>query len=366
MTKKRRNTSNGKPKRIKVDSSMQLGLAPGTIVYVGDRKVDEVKVTMVRFGANEWHEDAVNLDADCPFPQDETELIWMNMEGMHDVRAIERVGTWFGLHPLEMEDIANTMQRPKREILDNHIFLIVRVFGIDPSHPLYNEQLSLIVTKQCVVTFQEGGSGNVFKPLKERMKASMSRYRKLGSDYLAYSILDAVVDQYFVVLEELDERIDGMEESLLQVLDDDVLNRIHFQRHELVSFRRAIWPVREIVSELERGGEPIIGDDTRIYLRDLHDHLIQIMDSVESLRDVLSGMIEIYLSSVSNRLNRVMKFLTVISTIFIPLTFIVGVYGMNFPNMPEMEWRYGYGLTWMVMLGIALAMLIMFRRKKWL
>ncbi len=344
---------------------MKRGLPPGTIVHTGERKLQNARVTMIRFDSDTWNEEPVDLSGPCPMSPD-SELTWINVYGLHDTAIIERVGGWFRLHPLEMEDIANTKQRPKREIFDEHILLIVRVFGFCPDSPMDSEQLALVITRNGVVSFQEGDGGIVFDPLKDRMKSAMSRFRKLGSDYLSYAILDAVIDQYFFTLEWLDERIEGMEETLIDSTDEHVLSRIHEQRHQMIAFRRAVWPVRELVAELERAGEPFIGEDTRIYLRDLHDHLIQIIDGIESLRDILSGMIEVHLSSVSNRLNRIMKLLTVISTIFIPLTFLAGVYGMNFEFMPELKWRYGYGLTWLIMLGIAAGMLVMFRRKKWI
>jgi magnesium transporter len=227
------------------------------------------------------------------------------------------------------------------------------------------EQVSLIIGPNFVFSFQEG-EGDVFEPIRERIRNGKGRLRKMGADYLAYSLLDAIVDYYFVILEKLGERVEFLEEELVTNPKTQTLQEIHHLKREMIFLRKAVWPLREVIGALERGESPLIQKGTSLYLRDVYDHTIQAIDTVETFRDMVSGMLDIYLSSVSNRLNAVMKVLTIIATVFMPLTFLAGVYGMNFKYMPELEWRWGYPLVWAVMIGIGGVMLIYFKRKKWL
>jgi magnesium transporter len=227
------------------------------------------------------------------------------------------------------------------------------------------DQLSLVFGKNFVVSFQEK-PGDMFDPVRERLRQGKGRLRKMGADYLAYALLDAVVDHYFVVLENLGERVEALEEELVVDPSQETLHKIHALKREMIFLRKSVWPLREVVAKLERAESELIKDSTEIFFRDVYDHTIQVIDNIETFREILAGMLETYLSSVSNRMNQVMKVLTIIATIFIPLTFLAGVYGMNFEHMPELKWRFGYFLVWGVMIALGVGMAVAFRRRKWL
>jgi magnesium transporter len=288
------------------------------------------------------------------------------VDGLHQVEILEKLGECYGLHPLVLEDILNTDQRPKTEDYGEYIYIVLKMLDYnDKSNEIEPEQMSLILGPNFVFSFQER-EGDTFNPIRERIRNNKGRIRKMGADYLAYTLLDSIVDNYFIILEKLGEKIEFLEEKLVTRPTPETLQVIHYLKREMISFRKAVWPLREVVSGLERGEASLIKEATRIYLRDVYDHTIQTIDTIETYRDMVSGMLDIYLSSVSNRLNSVMKVLTIIATIFMPLTFLAGVYGMNFKYMPELEWRWGYPVTWLIMAGIGISMLIYFRKKRWL
>jgi magnesium transporter len=265
-----------------------------------------------------------------------------------------------------MEDILHTDQRPKMEDFEDYIFIVTKMLFFDQEkRELKAEQLSLILGENYVVTFQER-VGDVFEPIRERIRKGKGRVRKMQSDYLAYALIDAVVDHYFIVLEKIGETVESLEEELVTNPTPETLQAIHHLKRELIFLRKSVWPLRELISGLERGEASLIQEKTTVFLRDVYDHTIQVIDTVESLRDMVSGMLDVYLSSVSNRMNEVMKVLTIIATIFIPMTFIAGIYGMNFENMPELKWPWGYPLVWCVILAIGIVMLGYFKKKKWL
>ena len=279
---------------------------------------------------------------------------------------IEALGKQFNLHPLVLEDIITTGQRPKLEDYGDHLFVTIKMLSLDPqTTEVITDELSILFGPHFVLTIHET-ENDVFNPVRERLRKGSGRLRNSGPDYLAYALIDAVVDNYFVVFEHLGEHFEEMQNSIVQNPTPETLQRIQHFKNELLILRKAVWPVRELVSGLQRSDSPVMSRSTEVYLRDVHDHTIQIIDTIETFRDMLSGMLDIYLSSASNRLNVVMKVLTIIATIFIPLTFLAGVYGMNFRYMPELEWRWGYPLLWVVMIGSAIAMLVWFRRRKWL
>ena len=289
------------------------------------------------------------------------------MSGLHQVELLERLNDCFGLHPLVLEDILNTDQRPKMEDFGDYLYIVLRMLDLDKKNgnAVVSEQISLILGKNFVLTFQEK-EGDLFDPLRERIRNGKGRLRKMGPDYLVHALLDAIVDQYFVVLEKLGERIEFLEEELVTRPTPSTLHRLHQLKREMIFLRKSVWPLREVIGTLERGESSLIQASPDLYLRDIYDHTIQVIDNVETFRDMLSGMLDIYLSSISNRMNEIMKVLTIISTIFIPLTFIVGLYGMNFKFMPELEWPWGYPSVLLLMLGVTVFMLFFFRRKKWL
>jgi len=353
--------------RLLKKRSKKAGLPPGTLVPIGEEKPGEPKITVIDYDEATFQEREMESIEECFSFRDKPTVTWINVEGVHRVDIIEKLGDCYGFHPLVMEDILNTDQRPKMEIYGDYIYIVLRMlYGGDINHPIEAEQVSLILGSNFLVSFQEGKEGDVFNPVRERIRTSKGLIRKMGSDYLAYALIDMIVDNYFLVLEALGERVELLEEELIALPTTPTLQRIQKFKNEMIHVRRVVWPLREVINGLERKESPLIKETTGIYLRDVYDHTVQVMDTIEVYREMLSGMLDIYLSSVSNRLNSVMKVLTIIATIFMPLTFIAGIYGMNFKYMPELEWRWGYPVVWLVVVIIGISMMIYFKKKKWL
>jgi magnesium transporter len=359
------------PRLIK-RAKKKLGLKPGAVVYVGEKRIGSVAITVIDYDQTNYQEKTVTKVEEC-FPyKDSPTITWINLSGIHDVKIIEKLGQHFGLHPLILEDVVNTGHRPKLEETDAFIFTVLNMLYLKPdNHDVLSEQVSIIFGNNYVISFQEK-PGDVFDAVRERIKKTVPRVRFLGADYLAYALIDAIVDHYFVVLESIGERVESLEEKLVVHPVSEHLNTIHSLKRELVFIRRAVWPLREVVGGLDRLETPLVHDSMRMYLRDLYEHTVQVIDTVETFRDMVSGLLDIYLSSVSNRMNEVMKVLTIIATVFIPLGFLAGVYGMNFDtsvspfNLPELGYRYGYPFFWLLVLIIGGALLWFFRRKRWL
>ena len=294
-------------------------------------------------------------------------VTWINVDGVHQIDLLERLGECVGLHPLVLEDIANTAQRPKVEDYGGYLYIVLRMLTLQgTTQEVVGEQVSLVLGTNFVISFQEGIASDAFNPIRERLRTAKGRVRREGADYLVYSLIDAIVDGYFVLLEKLGEQIEVLDERMLTNSAREAARTINLLKREMIWLRKAVWPLREMISALQRAESTLIRASTGVYLRDVYDHTIEVIDTVETYRDVLSGMLENNLSLLTARLNEVMKVLTVISTIFIPLTFIVGIYGMNFRYMPELEWRWGYPLVMLGMAGIAVVLYFYFRRKKWL
>lgn len=293
-------------------------------------------------------------------------LTWIRVQGLEQTDVIEAVGSFCKVHPLFLEDIVNTSQRPKAEDAGDYFFIIIRVLNYDEKKDLIvTEQLSFILAQNFLLPFEEK-SGKIFDQVIERIKTGKGRIRKSGTDYLAYCLIDTVVDNYFGSLERLGEKIELLEEDLVTNPTSEILSHIHNLKVDMIFLRRSVWPLREVINQLALGESNLIKESSRLYFRDAYDHTIHIIDTMETYRDILSGMIDIYLSSVSYRLNEIMKILTIIATIFIPLTFLAGWYGMNFKHMPEFEWRWGYPMVIVIAITIAAGLVMFFRRKKWL
>ena len=347
--------------------SKKAGLPPGTLVHIGEKKAGEPIITLIDYDEANFQEREVRAVEECFSFREKPTVTWINVEGVHKVEVVEKLGNCFGLHPLVLEDILNTDQRPKMEIYGDYIYIVLKMlYGGDVNHPIEAEQVSLILGSNFVISFQEGKEGDVFDPARERIRSGKGLIRTMGSDYLAYSLIDMIVDSYFLILERLGEKIELLEEALVAHPTATTLQEIRKFKTGMIFVRRVVWPLRELVSGLRRKESPLIKETTEIYLRDVYDHTVQVMDTVELYREMLSGMLDIYLSSVSNQLNSVMKVLTIIATIFMPLTFIAGMYGMNFKYMPELEWRWGYPVIWLIIVIIGISMLIYFKKKKWL
>jgi magnesium transporter len=346
--------------------SKKTGLPPGSMVHVGEKKVEQVKLSVIDYDQdNIKKRDLKNVEEAFPF-KDTPTVSWLNLTGLHDIEILEKIGTRYNIHPLILEDILNTDQRPKVEITDNYIFIVLKMLSYDPEkHEINAEQVSLIMGENYVITFQER-EGDVFNPLRERIENGKGRIRKSGPDYLTYAIIDIIIDNYFLVLELIGEQIEYLEGNVLENPDHILVQRIQRMKRELIFLRKSTWPLREVISGITRDETSLITEATHPYLRDLYDHTVQVIDTVETFRDMVSGILDIYLSSVSNRMNEVMKVLTIIATIFIPLTFLAGIYGMNFEYMPELKWHWSYPVLWLVMIGIFIGMLFYFRRKKWI
>jgi magnesium transporter len=346
--------------------SRKAGLPPGTLIHIGGKKVDKAKICLIDYDEMQFQERQVKTIEEC-FPFKDTPTVtWINIDGIHEVDIIEKLGTHFCLHPLLLEDILNTEQRPKMEDYGDYIFVVLKMlYRGEGRNEIEAEQVSLILGSNFVISFQEH-EGDVFDPVRDRIRKNKGRIRKAGADYLTYALLDAIIDNYFIILESIGENIEDTEQRLAANPTPETLQLIHALKKEMIFLRKSIWPLREVVSGLERCESPLIHESTSIYLRDVYDHTIQVIDTVESFRDMVSGMLDIYLSSISNKMNEVMKVLTIFASIFIPLTFIAGVYGMNFEFMPELTWRWSYPAILIVMALASISMLVYFRRKRWL
>jgi len=359
------------PKRLK-RRTRKIGLPPGTPVYVGEERKEKVRITVMNYSKEHLVEKAIEDVEECCEFADKAEVTWINVDGIHDAKIIERLGEVFKFHPLILEDIVNTDQRPKVEDYKDYIFIVLKMFYYDvDKNAITSEQVSMILGADYIISFQEK-PGDVFNLIRDRIREDKGRIRSLGDDYLAYSLIDAIIDHYYVIMERIGEIIEGIEEELVADPTPSTLNKIYELKKEMIYLRKSIWPLREVVSRLEKRDTPLILEETGRYFRDAYDHTIQVIDTLETYRDILSGMLDLYLSSISNKMNEVMKVLTIIATIFIPLTFIAGIYGMNFDpsvsalNMPELSWPYGYVFTWVIMLVIAALMVMYFKRKRWL
>jgi magnesium transporter len=341
------------------------GAPPGTLVHEGPKKVEKVRISLVEYGEHLVEKEVARPSDLLPFAPAPT-VSWVNVEGLHEVELVRELGEKLSIHPLVLEDIVSTGQRPKVEEHEGYLYIVLPMLSIDADTGVVeDEQLSLILGPSWVLMFQER-PGDDFDPVRERIRAAGSRIRGRGADYLAYALLDSVVDHYFVVLEALGTIAERTEIEVLEDPTTQTMHRLHSLKREMLMVRRAVWPTREMLNTLIRTECPLISEPTTVYLRDVYDHAIRIIDTVEVLRDLVSGLIDLYLSSVSNRLNEVVKALTVMAGIFIPLTFIVGVYGMNFDFMPELEVWWAYPVLWVVMLGLAGGMIWSFRRRGWI
>jgi len=346
--------------------SKKAGLPPGTLVHVGEDQKEKVTLRLVDYNADHFEEKELHtIFQSLPY-KDKESVTWLDMVGVHEGEIIGALGELYSLHSLLLEDIMNTDQRAKLDDYDDTLCLFLKMLSYDGSNDrLRVEQISLVLGPRFVLTFQERDNP-VFEPVLDRLRKAKGRIRKLGPDYLAYTLIDAVVDSYFAILEKTGERIESLEEELVDDPSPRTSHQIHALKKDLILLRKSVWPLREVVNTLVKEDSPLVQDRTRFFLRDVYDHAVHVIETTETFREMTSEMIDVYLSSVSNRMNEVMKVLTIIATIFIPLTYIVGVYGMNFRHMPELEWSYGYPLLWLIMLAVAVAMLLLFRRKKWL
>lgn len=346
-------------------------MPPGSAVYVGKERAHVVEVRILDYDLDTYL-DSSELDlAEVKRLHDSPTTTWLNIDGLHEVSVVEDIGKMFGLHPLTIEDIVNATQRPKLDIFDDYVYLVVKMPLYDETEKTVEmEQVSFVLLEHFLITFQEK-KGDVFDGVRKRVSTNKGRIRKMGGDYLTYALLDAIIDGYFGVLERVGEYVEILELELVADPQPATLHKIHELKREMILLRKSVWPLREVVSSLQRDEIPFVTDAVAPFYKDLYDHVIQVLDIVETFRDIVSGMLDIYLSSISNKMNEVMKVLTIFAAIFIPLTLVAGIYGMNFNperspfNMPELNWVYGYPFALGLMVVVAGSMLYYFKKKKW-
>jgi len=353
-------------KSLTKKQTRKTGMPPGSLVFTGEQKLAQPTLSLIKYSETSC-EVIDSLRAEDISSSIKTDgIAWINIEGIHDTALVEKIGTTFHLHPLLLEDILNPQQRPKLDEYDEVVFIIAKMLFMDKKQDkIIDEQVSFVLGKNFLLTFQESKPGDAFDLVRERIINNKGKIRKEKSDYLCYRLLDAIVDNYFEVLEKVGDRLEDIELAIIQNPEKSSIQKTHELKRELIYLRKITWPLREVINNFHRGEHSLINQTTKIYMRDLYDHTIQVIDTIETYRDWLSGLEDLYLSSLSNKMNEVMKILTMIATLFIPLTFIVGLYGMNFRFMPELEWRWGYGFVWVIMISLTIFMIFYFKKKKW-
>lgn len=345
----------------------KVGLSPGTLIHVGERRSANVTMCGYRFHPGGALEELPDVTAEGlrAFATPE-QVVWVDVNGVHDLELIRGVGVDFNLHPLLLEDIVNTTQRPKGEDYGETYFLVLQMILTNPeTQDIEMEQVSVVLGRHYVLTFQER-EGDTFGPVRRRLQLADSRVRNNGADFLMYALVDTVVDNYLLVVEQLGGRIEDLEPSVIGSPKEETLAELYAIKRALITLRRFAAPATDAIAQVRRAESELVQASTRLYLRDVEDHLQRVVESIDLYRDMVQGMVDAYLSSLSNRLNDVMRVLTVIATIFIPLTFIAGVYGMNFDTMPELHWRWSYPVVWTFMIGVVVVLLAFFRRRGWL
>ncbi len=341
-----------------------IGAPPGTLFYNGEERTDKIKITLIEYNDSEYFEDVFYDLNDCLSHVKPNMIKWINVEGLHDIALVEKIGKFYNIHPLTLEDIVHVDQRPKFEDYEHYVVAIMKM--ISYTIEVQSEQLAIVLCESTVISFQEPHGGDAFDIIRNRLRQCKGRVRKLGADYLAYALMDAVVDCYFTAIEKIGDKVEEIEEEIISQSDKKSLMELYHLKREMIYLRKQVWPMRDMINNMIRSETTLINPASDIYLRDLSDHVTRIIDTVETYRDLLSGIMDIYLSTNANRMNEVMKVLTIMSSIFIPVTFIAGVYGMNFDNMPELRTKNGYFITCGVMASIIIGLIIYFRRKKWM
>ena len=353
--------------------SKDLNTPPGTLTYQGDSKSGKVKITVFDYDESHCTETELDSVEKCFTYKDKPTVTWINVDGLSRIDVLEKLSDYYLLHHLVLEDILNVNQRPKAEDFGSYFYIVSKMISMDAGKDEINEeQVSILLGSNFVITFQEEKEGDVFEEIRQRIRKGQGRIRKMGADYLVYRLLDSIVDNYFVVLEKIGEKIETIEESLLVDPNADTIHTINHLKRNLIFLRKSVWPLREVIRTVTQTDSSLMHEQSLVYFRDIHDHAIQAVDTIEAFRDTVSSMLDVYLSSMNHRLNEVMKVLTIIATIFMPLTFITGLYGMNFNthvsiyNMPELNWAYGYPMVLGIIFLVVLGMLYYFKKRKWI
>lgn len=354
-------------KTVLSSAADKSGLPPGTLIHIGERHASECKISVTQYNADTLIRQEINSIAELKQLRNAELITWVNVDGLSDIHIVESIGQELNIHPLVLEDILSTHQRPKLEEYDDFLYLVIKGISLsqEKNFNLQYEQISILLLANYVVTFKEKAD-DTFDPINNYLQNHNGRLRQLGSDYLAYVILDTVVDEYFVVEDSLDGIIDPLEDNILFNSNKEMLQTVQQIRRGLISMKRNISPLRELLATIQRIDTPLLQEKTLRYYGDVYDHVLRVTDSLESYRERISAMHDIYLSSISNKLNETMKILTIFASIFIPLTFIAGVYGMNFEYMPELKWRWAYPALWVIFIAIGMSLLVFFKKKKWM
>lgn len=346
--------------------SNKAGLPPGALIHVGRRKVEHVKISVIEYDVDHFSELKCEAPLDCLTFKESNAISWINIDGLHDPELIDHIGKQFSMHPLLIEDILNTHHRPKMEEYKDHLFITLKMLGINNNrNGIVSEQISIVLGHGWLLSFQEQ-EGDIFDNLRLKIKEGKGLIREMKADHLLYRLIDTVVDHYFFVTEFISDTTESLEQKVLKQPDSNTLLELQQLKNQLIKLRKAVTPLREAVAALQRDHAPLIEVNTTQYIRDVYEHIIHVNENIETQRDMLASIMDLYLSGVSNRMNKVMQMLTIIATIFIPLTFIAGVYGMNFDNMPELHWKYGYLGVMTIMFVIFALMIVYFKRKDWL
>ena len=352
-------------KKRKANRSKKVGLPAGSLVYFGNKE-KPLNIEVISYNDSSYSmKKVVSAEEALNFITDNC-ITWLNVNGLNNIEEVKKLGNYVQLNNLLLEDILDTEHRPKVEILDEHILVIIKMLYYGKDEQLISEHLALVLGKNYLITFQESEGEDVFEPVRKRLQSADSSLRKRPADYLLFGLLDAIVDNYFVILDKVSDKIETIEDDIIIHPREDMISEIQLLRKSAIFLQKSITPSREVVNKIEKTPHHLIDIDTKHYFRDLHDHTVQIVETLSTYRDILWGLTDTYMGAMSNKMNNIMRLLTLISTIFIPLTFIVGVYGMNFKYMPELEVWWAYPLVWLVMIAISLAMIFYFKRKKWL
>ncbi|WP_396601519.1 magnesium/cobalt transporter CorA [Algibacter sp. R77976] len=347
-------------------SKKKLGQVPGSVVYTGERSKEKLFIDTFDYGKEFCNEKELQTVQESFEYKDTDSVTWINLNGLNHVDQIEALGEHYDIHPLVLEDIVNIAQRPKIDEYDDSIFVSLKMLYYDDAQQIVSEQVSLILGKNYVLTFQES-EGDVFDTVRDRLRHAKGRVRTMKADYLLYVLMDAIVDHYFSVIEVLGDKIEDFETAIFAGdVDDDISQKIQNLKREILRVRRAIFPLREVINRIEKNESSLIQKRTITYFRDIYDHLIQVSENIDIYREMIWSLMDMYMTTISNKMNEVMKVLTIMASIFIPLTFIAGIYGMNFDNIPELHYKYSYYILWCVMIILFIGMLIYFKRKKWL
>lgn len=365
MTSSKPNRARARAAR-RLSQAAKVGLAPGALIHLGERKTEQAAISLMEYDESALAEHQFTSLAESRAYLPKLPVLWLNVHGLHEPEVMAEIGRRFGLHPLVLEDILNTDQRPKIDDYGDYLFMVARFFEIDgDTRQISSDQVSLVLGRNFVLSFQERPSGR-FDPVRERLRQDRGQIRKLGADYLAYSLVDAVVDRYFTILESIGERTEELEDVMLERPKPGTLQAVHQLKRETLTMRRAIWPLREVINTLTRADDRFFRPETRPYLRDVYDHTVHAIESLEANRDVIAGMLDIYLSAVSNRVNQEVRALTVVAVIFMPATLISGIFGMNFKNMPPLDWPNGFLIALGMMVAVAITLSLVFWRRRWL